>query len=431
MADNSINELKKILAIQPTNFAVLDTLGFIYLNLKKDNIKAKDYFKKSLQYNNSHIHSINNLGVVYLYENNLLLAEKQFLHAIEINPIYENAYENLASLYISQRKLPQAISILNRATLNNIKLSYIWRHQYGWLLIQEKNYTKAMKVYLALIQEEPSNSLLYNNLGICYLNTGSRAKAIEYFKKSISIFKQDSKQQYDIRGLLAFYNLARRAIEDDNIALLSQLVKDIQYYDSKNGFATYLLGMISIKQNDFANAKKYFLEALKINSLPDIYISLSFIYSAIERDYKESLKILNEAIEKKLMYNAIYNNLAFTYIKMGDLKSGRKILDIFGENLPIGIMPTKGLLLIREGELAKGITLFDDATKGFTSKNEITVLNQIKNFEIAFYWFHKHNSKKAKEYLDYAKTLGETYMKQEIDELEKMIYPKAYKGKHD
>ncbi len=101
--------------------------------------------------------AMNALGVYYLSQKNLKLAEKWFNQALEINPEHVQTKLNLINLYMAQ-----------------------------------KDYDKALQELVVLKEKEPQNYFITYNMGIVYYQKGDLFKAQEYFRDVIE--KSDNEQ---------------------------------------------------------------------------------------------------------------------------------------------------------------------------------------------------------------------------------------------
>jgi protein O-mannosyl-transferase len=112
----------------------------------------------------------NNLGDVYARQGDMDKAVYEFKKAIEINPLYSDAYHNLANTYVQIAK-----SNLNKGDTeqysNNIDLAIL-------------NYTNAIKY-------NPNIWQSYQDLGSLYYSLDKKETSLEYFKKALSINPND------------------------------------------------------------------------------------------------------------------------------------------------------------------------------------------------------------------------------------------------
>lgn len=419
--DESLNILNKIIETEPNNFAVLNSLGFIILNFKEDVSQAQNYFVKALEINPNYLHSVNNVGVCYLKNSQFSEAENQFKKAIELEPHnYPDAYQNLAALYIERKEFSSALKVLKDAQKNEILLSDIWDHNYGWMLLKNELFDEAIEWYENKVHFESQNNLLYNNLGVCYKRKSMYYKAERNFIMATKIIKTklNSGQKVDIRSMNAFYNLGRMAVDKGNTNLIESVANDILSLDQGDAFGIYLLGAKALIQNKYIVASEYYKQALQLNNmLAEAYPSLSFILECIFQDYEATIQLLEKAISLNLKHQLIANNLAYAHIKLGNLKKAKIILNQYAEDesLP-SILATKGMLNFRTNNFNEGVRLYEMAIEQFHESLK-KLASQIYFYEKALFYFSQKNYNESLIFALQAKKLVDSYMNKDIENL--------------
>jgi len=413
-----LGDLDEIITKNPKNFAAIDTEGFILLNIGDNIPVAKEKFNKVLEINPKYTHSINSLGTCYLREKKIEEAIKQFKKVISIDDKYPPAYENLASAYFQLQDKKLELKILQEAISKGVEVSRDWEHKVGWLKIQLGDFDEAIKWYEEKIKEETHNNLLFNNLGICYLRKGEIKKARGYFEKAISIFKS-GKGINDQRSILAFYNLSRTCLDMQDDNGLEMVMEDIRKINYRDPFLKYLRGNRSLRTNDYDTAKKYFDEVLVENpNIPEIYPDYGFILECIDRDYQKAIDTLLSGINRGFVNIISFNNLIYAYIRIGNLVEAEKILGNIKDPLTAELLATRGMLLLRKGELQKGNDSYTEAIKKLTKDESKKQAEQIWRYEQALYYLKKKNLKESKVFLEKAKELGVSYLNVDLEELE-------------
>jgi tetratricopeptide (TPR) repeat protein len=76
---------------------------------------ARRTYQKALMIDPSHVHALNNLGVIYVQEGNYSEAKKSLEDAIQQKPEYVDPYYNLACLYALQGKAMKSLAQLKKA----------------------------------------------------------------------------------------------------------------------------------------------------------------------------------------------------------------------------------------------------------------------------------------------------------------------------
>lgn len=108
---NPIGLYKDILVYEPNNTQALENLGEWYF-LQRDNVTAQILFGRAIAINPSDPLPYVALGVSAALDGKNDEAEQLFKKAIESAPTFDPAYYNLASLYTTQNRTDEALSLL-------------------------------------------------------------------------------------------------------------------------------------------------------------------------------------------------------------------------------------------------------------------------------------------------------------------------------
>lgn len=428
--DENIGYIKEIIKAEPKNYFVINTYGFILLNFKNKTDEAKKLFESVLLLNEKYVHSVNNLGVCYLKKNKIEKALDYFNKSLIIDEYYVSGYENLASVYIGQGKIEEAYQILNKGFNKKVILSKNWWHNYVWLLLETKRHDLAKKYYLDLLENEPQNNFIYNNLGVNYLRQGDRKQAFKNFMEAIKIYKKYhiNKHLQDTRSLLPFYNIGRMAIDEGNNKIVIDMSNAILKLKPDDAFGQYLKGRAAFMNGNYEQSKIYFEDALKKGPhIHDVYIDLSFVYESVLHNYKSAIKILKSALKIGIKNDLIYNNLAYAYLKKGENKEAKKILDLYIKNEPPIILATKGLYFMKEDKIKEGISYYEKAIYAFRkNKENHDVVVQISLYEQALYWSKHKKYDKTTKLLSEAEKIGKSYLTPEIEKIKQHLKKKFF-----
>jgi len=160
-----------ILKYSPSSVRILTNLGNIYYE-RGDFEKAGEFFKKAIDApaGDTFAQPYYNLGNIYRDKGRIDDAIIQFKKAIEVDPTFPFAYQNLATVYINnKRDLIKGIEILEQ-----------------------------------LKKIQPGNSRVYYNLGLVYLATGNTDLAIKNFELGLNFASgRDEETEKAIREILS------------------------------------------------------------------------------------------------------------------------------------------------------------------------------------------------------------------------------------
>lgn len=71
-------------------------------------------------------------------------------------------------------------------------------NQFGYMFLQQKDFERSQMFFQVNIDYYPKNFNVYDSMGDCYLAMNEKAKAMEYFKKALSIrYRQDIKEKLE------------------------------------------------------------------------------------------------------------------------------------------------------------------------------------------------------------------------------------------
>ena len=171
---------------------------------------------------------------------------EMFMKAKSINPQNQNNYIAISSVYLIQKDLYSAKSILMEGY--NIDSSNVMINYYiGDIESKLKNYIKAEKYYnfAALNSNDPKimNGLLY-----CYIDQGKNKEAIEYSEKLLDANPENQNLTYNVAVLYQ-----RLGIEE--------LKKAEKNYKQINNSDSPSFDLISSTLDEFKTARKFLYES--------------------------------------------------------------------------------------------------------------------------------------------------------------------------
>jgi hypothetical protein len=262
--------------------------------------------------------------------------------------------------------------------------------------------------YLDRIDSEPHNSLLHNNLGVCFEGLRDIKSALESYKRAAELYANLGANENDKRYNNGFYNLMRLLQAEDDYPMLELVAKTHLKIDPKNVIATYYLGSSRIYLRKYISAKELLENVIKRDKTSrKAHLDLSFLLDSITHEYKYAIRILEDYIRNNDTNDErIANNLAFAYIKDGQLEKAKAILDDTNFQTPI-TTATRGLFEYYIDNYEMGNKKYLEAIKSVENKVGKKDAKQVWRYEQASYWYRKENYAKSWEYVEKAIKLGE------------------------
>jgi tetratricopeptide (TPR) repeat protein len=424
---NSIQlRLKELIKASPDKLELRNTLGITILIHESNAARAESIFQKVLDEDPNNVDALNNIGICFQRQKHFDKAYRFYKKALAVKSDYSPAYENIASNFVSQNKLNEALDALLEGRKAGLRYTPNWDHNTGWLMLLTGRLADAKQWYLDKVKEEPGNNLLFNNLGVCYENLGDITLAKENYQKAVELtlsIKKQINQYNDPRALNGFYNLCRLLQREGDFSMQEAVAKHFVNFDSDNPAALYYLGSARIPLKKSLSARKLLEQSIALrNDVAAPYIDLGFLLECILHEYSEAVTILESALNKGLNDEYIVNNLAYAYTKNDQVNEAEKLLS-FKEKYP-NTTATRGLIEFYKGNFAAGNKFYKKALGGITESKKDEA-RQIWNYEQAAFWYRNEDYDKAKDYLERAEALGkEGYIYADISKLKSDIRSK-------
>ena len=194
----------------------------------------------------------------------------------------------------------------------------------------EKNFQKAHEYLLKGFKIDSLNLDLLNEFGTYYYAIGKRDSSKNQFLKVLSI---------DDQNHIALHNLGVFYLRSNEFEMAQTYL--FQSLNSSPQNSTYLskinesIGILFFLNENFPEAKKYFLESQKINRRNEnVNFHLGLICST-EDDHENAVKYFTKAISfrKDPDFKTFFNR-AYSYFMLGDLENSLKDLNFVLEKEP-------------------------------------------------------------------------------------------------
>lgn len=362
---NAISAFKSYIQLNPAKADGYYYLGKTYLSLG-NNDSANVFFQKGISVNNNYALNYIGLGGVALSKVDTNAAASEFNKALDINDEDQTIFINIADMYLIVNNSPairaldylgQAVSLKKNNPTVYIKIGGIY------LLLNNgtqaianyenainydssqvdayiglanvytavRNYTEAEQYYQIAIKKNPDYSKPYKYLADMYSTTKANDKAVEAFKKYISLSESSNANLKKLSVLLysaGQYQECADAIKSisnysTNIPLLHLLAYTYsQLGDTTDGIPTFnqyfgsidkkditvsdyeLLSRLYLKENQDSLAIELLKTALNLdNTRLDLLTTIRMIYFK-DRDWSGVIYAINKKLSLSNSLNA-------------------------------------------------------------------------------------------------------------------------------
>ncbi|MBD2558920.1 tetratricopeptide repeat protein, partial [Aphanizomenon flos-aquae] len=143
-------------------------------------------YQKAIELDPNYAIAYNNLGNALYYQKKLDGAVTAYQKAIELDPNYAIAYNNLGNALSDQKKLDEAVAAYQKAIELDPKLAIAY-YNLGNALYDQKKLDGAVAAYQKAIELDPKYATAYNNLGNALRDQKKLDAAISNYKKALSL----------------------------------------------------------------------------------------------------------------------------------------------------------------------------------------------------------------------------------------------------
>ena len=278
--------LKSLLADDPNNFELLNSLGQLYIKASDDE-KALPFYEQIVKLNPVNVDAYNNMGGIYRrlkrYDESIAILNK----ALGFNKNISDVKYNLGFTYKLMGKNDEACDCFEYVISENPNDVLAYNHL-GSIYATKKDYQKSISIYKRGLQVDPNHPILQYNLARSYVATNADLDAFKAFEAALRAKPswKDAVKEYS--ALLNKYSRTKESCE--------VIQKAINLYPT-DGHLYYLLGKSFLVQTDYESAVKSFEKAISLDKTnPSYYEKLIFAYER-EKKYDEGLEVATKGIE--------------------------------------------------------------------------------------------------------------------------------------
>jgi len=170
-----------------------------YLKKGNDFLKKRDFKEAERSYRTAlkiyqHPRIYIAIGDLYKKQNNLLLAEKNYINAIQLSENYHLAHEKLLDLYKKARN-KEKYNRLRNQIIQKSKKDLGFGLLYINIMIQENNLKEAINLNQTLLKNSPESSLLKKSIAYVYYLLALEENSKKNFSAALNYIK--NARQYD------------------------------------------------------------------------------------------------------------------------------------------------------------------------------------------------------------------------------------------
>ncbi len=278
-------------------------------------------------------------------------------HLVLLNPKSVSMAKKLASIYMKINQFGNAKNLYEKIILQG-NVSFEIYYEFAQLCAKTDDLDKAEKILKKVLELNPDFALAHKDLGVLYLSKRLFDYAEDEFKKALKLAPDDFNVIFEYANYLhtvtefkksdEYYQKALE-IQPDNYELLefSALNKmllgelDLAYEQiekalskvSDDGFMYFIAGKIKFLQNNFEDAKMYFVKSYELEKTNDAENMLGYCYYELG-----NYELANGIFKHLLKSNPLNVNLllcsAKCYEKLDDNDAALEMLEEIVKTFP-------------------------------------------------------------------------------------------------
>ena len=304
------------------------------------------------------------LAVAYALRGNRRRARRELEVALRLNPLQADSRVAYTKLLIEERDYTTALDMPAPTDMLPISARCELREARAWCAFQLGEHRAARRELMNVIADAaatgamapPMLGRLTNNLGVCYVLLANRENAEIMFKRSIEVASDVAAAPYTNLGRL-YFSLGRYGDSERIASACIRLFPQEADQWILAGVSHYYLG-------NYDAAVEELRTACACADAPSVaFASLGTVLADAHKDFSAAVECLVEGRRRWPQDIVIANNLAYVYLRQGNLKDAEAIL----VGLPFGDNPyplaTNGLLSLMRGELEAGRQGYEAAEK--------------------------------------------------------------------
>ena len=329
----------------------------------------------------------NTVGVMYYQSQKIDEAIAAFKSALQINPRYQLAKDNLHQLYreqgiaaLADETYPQAIAFFLQALQLDPTDSTLYS-LIGEVYARKGDHQNAIVEYKKALQFNPGDTDARQNLARSYNNLGVQLTQSQRWEEAIDAYQQARQLMPDLASVRTnltdlYWKRANTLREKGNLDLAIESYHELLAFDSGALDVHSLLGDLYFQKRNYPQAIREFNEAFTAdpenpqarNNLIAVYHKYGQVLDNQKR-YAQAIAQLEAGLALAPAHINLRLSLAYVYEHAKDFDSTRRVFEEILELEPANLQAKTGLvnLQIKRGNYFLNRKKYTSALKAFES----------------------------------------------------------------
>lgn len=384
--DAAKDMLDRISSFDSENPVVYHNRGTILLINGKLNEAIAD-FRKALSVDVRSAATYNALGVCYILQGNYRRAIRYFTISLNIDRSKVATLRNLAAAYQSAGDFQKAAELMENHLLTH-SMDADARSIAAFSYLKMKDYRRSLQHLEYLRQNWQQLSLDETELARTFNNIGVTRAYLKHFDQAIEMYRRSIELCSEPHMVIPYYNLVKVYLAQGRLKSAEALVDEYISREPSNYLPLVLLASYYFDHDDYVRSQELVTKVLENDGENvDALMLLGCIYSEVLEDLDKGVELLKRAYELQPSNPNVANNLAYAYLRKGQLPQAKDILDhTRWKRDYFFAYATKGLLRIAEGKVREGEQLYNEAEKLAGKTEWKRLVRQKKHVELGRYY---------------------------------------------
>jgi len=268
--------------------------------------------KKAIEIEPNYSEAHNNLGTLFSDQKNYDQAIKYYNNSLRINPEYAEAYNNLGTAHQGKGDFFKAKISFENA----IKLKENYPDPYfnlGGIYKEQGDLKSAKKFYMKAIEIRPNFQDAHNNIGLIYHELGEYMQAINSYKNALDINPL-------YLNTLINLSISLKEIKDFDSAI--SVCKKAIDINKNHPEIYYNMASILKEKGDIESSDEAYQIAIKLRpSYIEAYYNLALLKTE-NGDFSQAIELYKKSLKFGPKYYESIWNLSLLELLVGDYKSG-------------------------------------------------------------------------------------------------------------
>ncbi|MGY3803528.1 tetratricopeptide repeat protein [Pigmentibacter ruber] len=187
----AVNKYQLLLKKVPNSCRARVGLAICY-RMMRNYQKAETMCRQAIEKNPVYVQAYDELGKIYVTMNKIEESIKVFRQAVTLSPSNPLRFERITSLLVEKQRFKEAELFMESAASNGIVYTNL-NEQFAKILFYQKKLEKAAIYFEKALINDPNNRSLINLMGICLKDLNRYDDALKYYNMAIKAYPTDTK----------------------------------------------------------------------------------------------------------------------------------------------------------------------------------------------------------------------------------------------